>query len=125
MGDCRKCQTFTASPAEPGGHPVMLANDSPQRAKPRPSMFTVEQWMAFSRYVYVASKSITAEMRYFHLGNRASSSTTVRPLTNQPRGRRAAGGGHLLRIFVPKPDRRQSGLNLRSAAVAHTHVCGN
>jgi hypothetical protein len=26
MGDRRKCQTFTASPAEPGGLPVMLAN---------------------------------------------------------------------------------------------------
>ena len=27
MGDRRKCQTFTASPAEPGGLPVMLAAD--------------------------------------------------------------------------------------------------
>ena len=26
MGDRRKCQTNTASPAEPGGLPVMLAN---------------------------------------------------------------------------------------------------
>jgi hypothetical protein len=25
MGDRRKCQTYTASPAEPGGLPVMLA----------------------------------------------------------------------------------------------------
>jgi len=25
MGDCRKCQTSTASPAKPGGLPVMLA----------------------------------------------------------------------------------------------------
>ena len=25
MGDGRKCQTYTASPAEPGGLPVMLA----------------------------------------------------------------------------------------------------
>ena len=24
MGDRRKCQTYTASPAEPGGLPVML-----------------------------------------------------------------------------------------------------
>ena len=24
MGDCRKCQTSTASPAKPGGLPVML-----------------------------------------------------------------------------------------------------
>jgi hypothetical protein len=108
-----------------GGLPLMLANDSPRRAKPRPSMFTAEQWMAFSRYVYIASKSIIAEMRYFRLGNRASSSTTARPLTNQPRGRRAAGGGHLLRIFVPKPDRRQSGLTLRSATAprSRTRTC--
>ena len=27
MGDRRKCQTFTASPAEPGGLPVMLGSD--------------------------------------------------------------------------------------------------
>jgi hypothetical protein len=26
MGDRRKCQTYTASPAEPGGLPVMLEN---------------------------------------------------------------------------------------------------
>src|SRR6266849_1703938 len=26
MGDRRKCQTYTASPAEPGGLPVMLAS---------------------------------------------------------------------------------------------------
>jgi len=28
MGDRRKCQTYTASPAEPGGLPVMLACDN-------------------------------------------------------------------------------------------------
>ena len=27
MGDRRKCQTYTASPAEPGGLPVMLGGD--------------------------------------------------------------------------------------------------
>ncbi len=27
MGDRRKCQTYTASPAEPGGLPVMLERD--------------------------------------------------------------------------------------------------
>jgi hypothetical protein len=26
MGDRRKCQTYTASPAEPGGLPVMLGD---------------------------------------------------------------------------------------------------
>jgi len=31
MGDRRKCQTYTASPAEPGGLPVMLGNGSDQR----------------------------------------------------------------------------------------------
>jgi hypothetical protein len=30
MGDRRKCQTFTASPAEPGGLPVMLGPRYPQ-----------------------------------------------------------------------------------------------
>jgi hypothetical protein len=28
MGDRRKCQTYTASPAEPGGLPVMLGRRS-------------------------------------------------------------------------------------------------
>jgi hypothetical protein len=30
MGDRRKCQTFAASPAEPGGLPVMLAGTAGQ-----------------------------------------------------------------------------------------------
>jgi hypothetical protein len=30
VGDRRKCQTYTASPAEPGGLPVMLVGDAAQ-----------------------------------------------------------------------------------------------
>ena len=30
MGDRRKCQTYTASPAEPGGLPVMLDRPAAQ-----------------------------------------------------------------------------------------------
>jgi hypothetical protein len=33
MGDRRKCQTYTASPAEPGGLPVMLVEAVPPRPK--------------------------------------------------------------------------------------------
>ena len=32
MGDRRKCQTYTASPAEPGGLPVMLERDETPRS---------------------------------------------------------------------------------------------
>jgi len=32
MGDRRKCQTYTASPAEPGGLPVMLGGSAMQYA---------------------------------------------------------------------------------------------
>ena len=32
MGHRRKCQTYTASPAEPGGLPVMLAEAAPLEA---------------------------------------------------------------------------------------------
>ncbi len=34
MGDRRKCQTYTASPAEPGGLPVMLACTTAFSANP-------------------------------------------------------------------------------------------
>ena len=34
MGDRRKCQTYTASPAEPGGLPVMLAPIIPYGSTP-------------------------------------------------------------------------------------------
>ena len=33
MGDRRKCQTYAASPAEPGGLPVMLERMRRQRAE--------------------------------------------------------------------------------------------
>jgi hypothetical protein len=35
MGDRRKCQTYTASPAEPGGLPVMLGVSSLARSQIR------------------------------------------------------------------------------------------
>jgi hypothetical protein len=49
MGDRRKCQTFAASPAEPGGLPVMLVDeDSTQR---------VERTAASHRLSFVAPQS--------------------------------------------------------------------
>ena len=36
MGDRRKCQTYTASPAEPGGLTVMLASTSTTPTTPSP-----------------------------------------------------------------------------------------
>jgi len=40
MGDRRKCQTFAASPAEPGGLPVMLAGIAPRSSDVRSSPST-------------------------------------------------------------------------------------
>ena len=37
MGDRRKCQTYTASPAEPGGLPVMLAGVDFGNGMPSPN----------------------------------------------------------------------------------------
>ena len=37
MGDRRKCQTYTASPAEPGGLPVMLGGQPPAAESAAPT----------------------------------------------------------------------------------------